>query len=183
MRVSATPSGMVNSTWSLSPRDGRKHGMARCGHGWVPGCVRGPGRAGAPSAKGRWGRSLSTGSSGGRRRMRWPRCWALCRTSAPALGLARVVDDTATSLEHAAGREGRQGPRLVVRKRRGAPRSRLRSSSTRKDRRRQARSHPVTEDPGSPEGCSQPSSPPLCGGVMTDWHYDGTLRAAFLPRD
>ena len=25
----------------------------------------------------------------------------------------------------------------------------------------------VTDDSGSPEGCSQPSSPPLCGGVMT----------------
>jgi len=32
---------------------------------------------------------------------------------------------------------------------------------------RQVRSHNVTDDSGSPEGCSQPSSPPLCGGVMT----------------
>jgi putative transposase len=31
----------------------------------------------------------------------------------------------------------------------------------------QASSHHVTTNPGSPEACSQPSSPPLCGGVMT----------------
>jgi len=49
----------------------------------------------------------------------------------------------------------------------GAPLSSLRSSATPKARMRQVRSHNVTGDSGSPEGCSQPSSPPLCGGVMT----------------
>ena len=52
----------------------------------------------------------------------------------------------------------------------GAPLSSLRSSATPKARMRQVRSHNVTGDSGSPEGCSQPSSPPLCGGVMTIHH-------------
>ena len=33
--------------------------------------------------------------------------------------------------------------------------------------RSQGSAHHVPANPGSPEGCSQPSSPPLCGGVMT----------------
>jgi len=58
-------------------------------------------------------------------------------------------------------------PRWGLRQSRGAPLSSLRSSATTKARMRQVRSHNVTDDSGSPEGCSQPSSPPLCGGVMT----------------
>jgi hypothetical protein len=44
----------------------------------------------------------------------------------------------------------------------------------------QVSSNTVTEDPGSPEGCSQPSSPPLCGGVMTIVQEEGTPSTAVL---
>src|SRR5262245_8346608 len=64
-------------------------------------------------------------------------------------------------------RGGMRCPRWVVRKSRFARISSIRSSSTLRDRRSQASAHNVTEDPGSPEGCSQPSSPQRCGGVMT----------------
>jgi hypothetical protein len=68
---------------------------------------------------------------------------------------------------NASGRAGMRYPRWVVRKSRFAPLSSVRSNATPKARRSQASFNHETDDPGSPEGCSQPSSPPLCGGVMT----------------
>jgi len=130
-------------------------------------CGSGLGSAGAPSSQGLWGRPRSTGASGCRRRMRGPRCWGRARASVPAPWRARVGDDQETALGHAAGRAGMPCPRWGLRQSSGAPLSSLRSSATPKARMRQVRSHNVTDDSGSPEGCSQPSSPPLCGGVMT----------------
>jgi len=130
-------------------------------------CGSGLGSAGAPSSQGLWGRPRSTGASGCRRRMRGPRCWGRARASVPAPWRARGVDDQETALGHAAGRAGMPCPRWGLRQSSGAPLSSLRSSATPKARMRQVRSHNVTDDSGSPEGCSQPSSPPLCGGVMT----------------
>src|SRR5215468_4480642 len=54
-------------------------------------------------------------------------------------------------------RGGMRCPRWVVRKSSFARISSIRSSSTLRDRRSQASAHNVTDDPGSPEGCSQPS--------------------------
>jgi hypothetical protein len=133
-------------------------------------CGSGLGSAGAPSSQGLWGRPRSTGASGCRRRMRGPRCWGRARASVPAPWRARVGDDQETALGHAAGRAGMPCPRWGLRQSSGAPLSSLRSSATPKARMRQVRSHNVTGDSGSPEGCSQPSSPPLCGGVMTIHH-------------
>src|SRR4029450_9760374 len=76
-------------------------------------------------------------------------------------------DGKETLLGNASGREGMRYPRGVLRKSRFAPISSVRSNSTPKARMSQASFNNGTDDPGSPYGCSQPSSPPLCGGVMT----------------
>ena len=52
--------------------------------------------------------------------------------------------------------------------------------STPKDRMKQASFKNVIDDPGSPKGCSQPSSPPLCGGVMTIQRTLETFLLRFL---
>jgi putative transposase len=60
------------------------------------------------------------------------------------------ADDKETCMENASGRAGMRCPRLVVRKRRFAPLSSIRSSSTPKARMSQVSSNNVTHDPGSP---------------------------------
>ena len=130
-------------------------------------CVRWPDSGGAPAWQGLWGRPLATGSCGCRRRLRWPRCLALARASVPAPWRARVADAKEPATGNASGRVGLRCPRWVWRRSRGARLSSLRPSATPKARRSQGRSQNVAMNPGSPEGCSQPSSPPLCRGVMT----------------
>jgi hypothetical protein len=150
MRVSATQRGRANSTWSFSRKDGRKRWMARAGAGLVQGCVRWPGSGGAPAWKGLWCRTKATGASGCRRSMRWPRCVGLSRARVPSPWRDRVVEDKETFRGNAAGRAGRRWPRWGWRKRRVAPLSRSRSSSTPKAWMSQVSAHNVPDDPGSP---------------------------------
>jgi len=141
--------------------------MARCGQCWARCGVQWPDNGGAPSWRGLGDRPLATCASGLRRRMRWPRCSGLAKGRGPLPSRDNVGDGKAMFMGNASGHEGTRCQPSVLRKRRCVPLSSLRSSWTPKGRMSQAHAHHGTGDPGSPEGCSQPSSPPLCGGVMT----------------
>ena len=169
LRVEATPRGMVPIPGALSPRDASKRWRATADACLGRGGVRGPGSGGAPAWPSLGGRPRSRGAAGGRRRRQWPRGVGRARASGPAPLCASWEADQAPAMGNAAGRAGMRWPRLGWRKRRGAPLASLRSNATRRARRSPARAPNVPENPGSPEGCSQPSSPPLCGGVMIGW--------------
>jgi hypothetical protein len=171
MVVKATHDGMVHITSSFSHRGARKRWMARGGHGLVRWCGRWPGSGGVPSWPGLGCRTRSTGASGCRPRRRWPRCWALAQGRGPSPARDRCGDGQATGMGHASGPEGPRCPPSVGRQRRGVPLASSRSTVTPQGQRSQGSAHHVPANPGSPEGCSQPSSPPLCGGVMTDSSY------------
>src|ERR1041384_6247660 len=133
--------------------------LVRCGVQWL-------GNGGAPSWRGIGYRTMSTCASGCRRSMRGPKCLGLSKGRVPLPSRGSVGDGQEIFMGNASGPEGTQCQPSVVRQCRCVPLSSIKSSLTPKGQMSQVHSNHVTSDSGSPEGCSQPSTPPLCGGVL-----------------